>query len=888
MPEPSDTPAQVLIPGLIARPDFFQKYELIERIGGGGQGVVWKVWDFDFRRQVAMKRLGHKALESPSALHRFLAEAQIASQLQHPGILPIFDMGLDPDGRPFYTTQLLPGLTLGDIWAKVHDSKNSEWTIPRALELLLHVCDVMAHAHSRGVIHRDLKPANILVGSFGDVRVIDWGSAHVLKSAQKDFQVFPFPLKEELVQTERGESMWADPNSPLATGQTGQPITIPFMPPEILRGETKQAGPQTEVYSLGVMLYALLTGRMPYSQAGGSLPPSSQLRDLVLGGAPAPVRSVAPNVSRDLAAVCAKAMAQDIDKRYSSMMELADEIRAVLEVRPVQARRPGPFLKLQKLAQRNVPLVLMGSCLVAIASLGISIDYALKTERDSARQITSLRDAELAARGGRWRDALRLWGEAEAEGFKDPIFLGLQRAQAWTVLTEPRHAQMELDALMRRSDLGSQRGAALVRLGEHELFDARTFNQGVLHVRESLTNNLNEADNAFARGLLADSTPEALKFFNQAIQLDPYHHGAHRHSLGLEFLLGRHQEMSNHIAVFKVLYPDDPSPIFLTAAQLAMQGRLADARDQLKPLHNEVNSNTWEQINLACEVYANTATFYDLDSLLKDQSAGKTNLSRLQAEPFTAAFIPLSGGSPALMKLSGNLRMPRLPCLEQGVLEATDGLRDLLLPFLGNPVTAVKQIKSSWQHHPEALIPLLGGMLLQNRQPPRGVIDLALMRMQCQLYQMASDSPSMMPGLGRLARYLATRAELDLSARSVSDSPWAGTNCLANMQRVVASPETSAAECQAYCQFALELKNPDLARQLITIWEQRKPSDLSVLRSRAEVEISAGAYGPALKLIDQLLTKDPADAWALEHRQTALDGVNKLIDSTGAAFRTKP
>jgi serine/threonine protein kinase len=156
----------VLVHNLFRRKDFFQKYDIIERIGGGGQGDVWKVWDFEFCRTLAMKRLGIKALASEPALYRFLAEAQIASQLEHPGILPIFDVGLDPDGRPFYTTQLLPGTTLGDIWDKVHDAKEPDWTVAQALRLLLRVCEIMAHAHSRGVIHRDLKPANVLDWSF--------------------------------------------------------------------------------------------------------------------------------------------------------------------------------------------------------------------------------------------------------------------------------------------------------------------------------------------------------------------------------------------------------------------------------------------------------------------------------------------------------------------------------------------------------------------------------------------------------------------------------------------------------------------------------------------------------------------------------------------------
>ena len=174
--------------GLTPRRDFFEKYDLLEKVAGGGQGMIWKAWDFEFHRCVAMKRIAEEAVNDLPAIHRFLAEAQIASQLEHPGILPIFDVGLDLDGCPYYTTQLLPGDTLETVWRQVNARSGSAWTVPRAVELLLRVCEVMGHAHSRGVIHRDLKPANVLVGAFGDVRVVDWGSAHILKSSLANFE----------------------------------------------------------------------------------------------------------------------------------------------------------------------------------------------------------------------------------------------------------------------------------------------------------------------------------------------------------------------------------------------------------------------------------------------------------------------------------------------------------------------------------------------------------------------------------------------------------------------------------------------------------------------------------------------------------------------------
>ena len=149
---------------LFIRRDFFQKYELLQRLARGGQGDVWKVWDFELRRSVAMKRLDAAAVTSGPAVYRFLTEAQITGQIGHPGILPVFDVGLDPDGRPFYTTQLLAGTTFRDLLLKAHGTVKERRQITRALDVLLRVCEIMAHAHSRGVIHRDLKPSNVLVG----------------------------------------------------------------------------------------------------------------------------------------------------------------------------------------------------------------------------------------------------------------------------------------------------------------------------------------------------------------------------------------------------------------------------------------------------------------------------------------------------------------------------------------------------------------------------------------------------------------------------------------------------------------------------------------------------------------------------------------------------
>ena len=876
--EPRSNPA--------ARRDFFDKYDILEKVGGGGQGEIWKAWDLEFHRCVAMKRIAEPAAADAPAVQRFLAEAQIASQLEHPGVLPIFDVGFDPDGRAYYTTQLLSGRTLDDLWRQIHSSAEARPDLNLALGHLLRVCEVMSHAHSRGVIHRDLKPANILVGAFGDVRVVDWGSAHILEAAQKNFPA-AFGPDAPAIETDRRRAMEADPHSPFATASSGQPVTLLFTPPEIVAGRAAAPGPSTDIYAVGVMLYQLLTGQPPYLGPGGKLPGRTELKGHILSGPPPPVRSLNPRASRDIAAICQKAMAPDPAARYATMAELGEDLRAAIETRPVQARRPTMLLKLQKWSQRNFPYVLLGCAALLLVSIALSVAHGFKAERDAARQTGLIRNAELAARSGHWREAISDWDAAEAAGYGDTIYLNLQRAEAWTILAEPGLADVLLNRLAARSDLGAERGVVLLWLGEHELFDGAKSAHGAQLVREAMAAGLTNADLSFARGLLAESTPEALDLFHQALRYDPYHHGAHRHSLSLEFLLGRHQELANHLAVFKILYPDDPSPVSISATEAAMAGNLAAARTELATLRGRVNSNILEQADQDCVAFAAAAKFYDVDALLREDPPGRTPLDQLRTNPFSAGAVLMPGDYTGLTNHQA-FRIPRLPCIQQGMLAAGDGLARLLQPYLANPVVAVQEVEYGWQHHPEGLIPVLAGMLLENKQPPTGPPLISIMQMQARLYQMGADSPSMMPQMGRLARYLAARTEFELATRQPTNSFSAISNCLADIRAAAASPDTSALEHHAYLPFALGLGDNHLALQLVDLLEQRRPGDPATRRDAIKVELALGAFGPALDKIDKILSGDPNDAWALAQRQIALSGLKALVDSPKISPKMNP
>ena len=855
--------------------DFFEKYELLERVAGGGQGEIWKVWDVALRRTIAMKRLAQESVQSEPARYRFLAEAQIASQLEHPGILPIFDVGLDPDGRPFYTTNLLPGTTLRDVWRDVREHGPAGWTIPRALELVLRVCDTMAHAHSRGVIHRDLKPDNILVGPFGDVRVIDWGSAHILKAALGEFADTFVPLNCAVIQTDRGEMIEARADSPLATSASGLPITALFMPPEVLGGKAGAPSPTTDIYSLGVMLYELLAGRLPYSKPDGSLPAPAELRALVTQGPPPPIRRLNPRASRDLAAIAGQAMAHAQADRYQSMEALADDLRAALAVKPVQARKPGPFLVLQKWVQRNAALVLLATLTLGIAAAAFAIQRGLRAEKNVAQQVTALRSAELATRNGQWRKALELWtewSEAEAAGSSNTVRLGLERAIAWNVLSEPERALKELNKLARRRDLGDQRGAVLLHLGESELYDPATYQQGLAHVREAQAGKLSEAHREFAAGLLATNTPAALEHFRQALLRDPYLHGAHVHSLGLEYVLGLWPEVRAHSKVCRLLFPDDASVDFLEAAELAYHGRLAEAQEKITSLRDAANPQTLSEFVALLRTFDEFAKAYDVEAII--ENGGKVAPRSGTAAYDRAAFFTASPLGDTNWTL--RFRTPQLPCIRAGLLDAAGAMATLLLPTTNSITPVVEKVKAGWRSHPEAILPFKAAELLGMRQPSDGSKSLPLLATQAELYQLATISSANVPGLNRTARYRAVQAQLELARSQLSTAAEFQRLCLENLRRAAADPDTSAAECRAYFDVALELNEPDAAGQLLYRWQQLKPADPRLARNRIRWAVAIGAFGSAWRLLNQMAAEDPTDAWVQTQRQTVTNALQAL------------
>jgi len=406
-----------LIERLLAHRRGTRNYDHCGEVGRGGMGAILKVWDPNLRRNLAMKVI-HKDLQrdvskSPNSvdrsLARFLEEAQVTSQLDHPGIVPVHELGIDENGHPYFTMQLVRGRNLSAIFKDVWAEKGG-WNRTRALGVLQRVCEAMAYAHSKQVVHRDLKPANIMVGRFGETYVMDWGLARVQGSGDDDQRMKErldsLNSSPSLVATDRKEGSVGPEAEALMTGYGEAVGTPPYMAPEQADGRLYDIGPATDVYAIGAMLYNLLSQHTPFVDPDEPMPEAMVVLKRVRTGPPKALQEIAPATPAELVAICEKAMARTIASRYPNTRELADDLRAFLENRVVKAYEVGPVAEFKKWVVRN-----RGVASVAGATLFLSLggttgaaalfkkeEVAAKTDAQEQRNVAEekRREAEAA------------------------------------------------------------------------------------------------------------------------------------------------------------------------------------------------------------------------------------------------------------------------------------------------------------------------------------------------------------------------------------------------------------------------------------------------------------------------------------------------------------
>ncbi len=447
----SSTASSGRLEKLAARAPSGGRYDVRGEIARGGMGAILEVWDEDLRRTLAMKVIlgpGDEGTASdapsiePDKLSRFLEEAQITGQLDHPGIVPVHDLGIDASGRVYFTMPLIKGRDLKEVFALAREGRDG-WTRPRALGVFLRICDAMAFAHSKGVLHRDLKPTNIMVGRFGETYVMDWGLAKVLgRPDRRDVRPRREPTSISglsIVRTDRHDETSQDPESPVVTMDGDVVGTPAYMSPEQAQGRTEEIGPHADVYSVGAMLYHMLSGQMPYVGPTERVSPYTVL-NAVRTGPPARLHVLDPTLSPELCAICEKAMAREPQERYPSMRAMGEDLRNFLEGRVVTAYESGRFARARKWVERNRGLAALIALSVVLTLGGLGVVLALEVE--ARRQAENAEQA--AVRAKQQVDALLVQSrENEAEAVR-----ARRRADESLEIAEAREMQVRRENLV--------------------------------------------------------------------------------------------------------------------------------------------------------------------------------------------------------------------------------------------------------------------------------------------------------------------------------------------------------------------------------------------------------------------------------------------------------
>ena len=303
----------VLVQTLVKPTEQRSRYHLTRLHAEGGLGKVWLAHDSDLNRDVALKEIQPSQSTHPEAWRRFLKEAQVTGQLEHPNIVPVYELSRRPeDDQPFYTMRFVRGRTLRQAIAEAQkardEGKADPLDRPRLLQAFVAICQAIGYAHSRGVIHRDLKPENVVLGGFGEVIVLDWGLAKVVDRPDEE-DAFP-----EVSITDE-----ANVDETQAGRQLGTPA---YMAPEQAEGRLDLVDARSDIYGLGAILFEVLTGQPPHT--GKST--SEVLLQIVAGETPR-ARVIDPKTPAALDAVCARAMAKSPSGRYAKASELADDVQ---------------------------------------------------------------------------------------------------------------------------------------------------------------------------------------------------------------------------------------------------------------------------------------------------------------------------------------------------------------------------------------------------------------------------------------------------------------------------------------------------------------------------------------------------------------------------------
>jgi tetratricopeptide (TPR) repeat protein/tRNA A-37 threonylcarbamoyl transferase component Bud32 len=843
-PRPAtDKPAPARLPVLPG-------YDVLEPIGEGGMGIVYKARQLHLNRIVAVKMLLRDRVHRTEELIRFHTEAEAAARLQHPNIVQIFEVG-EADGQPFLVLEFIDGQSL--------ERRLRQAPLPprEAAGLVQTVARALHHAHERNIVHRDLKPSNVLLDAAGTPRIADFGLARKLEDTE-------------------------------GLTPSGAVLGTPsYMAPEQAQGNTRSVGPLADLYACGALLYDLLTGRPPF-KADTVVDTLLQ----VIHDEPVRPSRLQPKVPHDLETIVLTCLRKEPHKRYASAEALADDLGRFLDGKPIRARPVGLVERAVRWARRQpaqAALVAVVACGILLL-LGAGLWYAdherrraeeAQLQRDIAEQESDravraeqkakqlLADsyastAQLAMRRGDWRTALRYLEKALAEGHSAPTGLRLERVRALAAVGEIPTAVADLEALSRLPGLG-QRERALVLLWQGDIALSRSSShadKALEVVAQAVRLGLPEADHAYARGLLAPTSREAVQHLEKALKIEPFHHRANGVLGFLLLSLGQLAEARDRVAFAESAFPDDPTFTLLHASLFALEDRMAGARMLLEQARPRMSKSRQATARLQVEMLNQ---LYQMNDTIDDPAAPRGKVGN----SITALLWRLPEG------------------IAKESLESTDFL--LVLPptvvrAYKKAATATLQVfvkeKMSDQNraaftealriHQEGLLHYLHGFSL----------------FQCdhfaeaeQAFLAAARTPAVVP-IRQHALFRAALCAWTLARERTEKSKELRQRALQHTRDLVALGRVRVFWAFYLTVIARDMNEVDLARTIIADWErQAAKDDVRPLLQKAQVELLGGAYGRARAVANRILKIDPSNEQAARYRGLAIQGIRNQAEA---------
>jgi serine/threonine protein kinase len=807
-------------------------YELVEELGRGGMGVVYKARQISLNRVVAVKMILSGLLANEEAVHRFRFEAENAARLDHPGIVPIYEVG-EHEGLHYFSMGYLEGESLSQ---KILDHPLP----PReAAQIMAQAAETVAYAHDQRVIHRDLKPANILIDESGKPRITDFGLAK-----------------------------WID--RPSDVSRTGDVIGTPsYMPPEQATGHRERIDARSDVYSLGATLYTLLVGRPPFYADN---PMDTCLQ--VIHQEPLSLRQQNPKIPRDLETICLKCLEKSPERRYQTAGELAAELKRFLAGMPIQARPRGRVERLWLWGRRR-PLVAALLGLSAMLALVIMIggplwairETKLREKADAATETArlslaerNLQAAQLAGERGQWRKSLSNLDEALRNGHPDPVQVNLERIKALRVLGEHSRWAEEICRLSQSKDLAGHQAelfmcqAALLRFEGKEEEGSRLIEQAI--------GRLPPAEEAYAQSLLADTSPKAADWLRTALELDHFHYAATVDLVGLLFCLGQREESQSRAEVAHEVFPEDPCFPAWLAMIAAVEGKQDQAQKWLKLGREQLAPAEAEMLEALVALLTSVGK-KDLESSNPHTQVGNIVLGAFSVFLKSKFFVFDNRSSSALPESRLTVTRP--------AKNAGDILQKTILPGIfqilsKNHAKQIEQLDKVVKIHPEGTIQLLRGLLLASdsrwRESEKACIQ-------------ATKTGAVLPRVKHWAYYNAAAAAAmqydSTKQKEHLDRMWD------HLRKFATTGQVTPNEVAALVPVLMPCEQYDLTRDLINAALRTQPGDHGMVRLRVKIEMLSAAqlYGNA----KTTLGKNPQDVQANELRTAILKAMTQAHDA---------